>query len=187
MTSLLRSLRERPLRVQPVWEAELLAGFFLFYILLWNLRASDFKRFERIFPRSLNGIGEIARVDQYWNLFAPYPTLEHGWYVVDARLRDGTELDILTGKPLTWEKPALVSAAYINERWRKYRINLWLASNSQYRPYYARWLCRQWNTSHSGNKQLARLEIVFVLEKALPNYQLSPQERMPIWKQDCLN
>jgi hypothetical protein len=174
----------RPQRLLLSWEGNLLALFFLAYILLWNIRACDFDRFAVIFPQRLNGIGEAARVDQYWNLFAPYPSLEHGWYVLNARLRDGDQVDLLTGRPVTWARPALVSATYRNERWRKYLMNLSTGQYASYRPYYAQYLQRTWNESHSAAKQLAHLEITFVREMAVPPYGVSPQQRVRLWTQD---
>jgi len=177
-------IERRPIALRSSMEGNVFAAFFLVYIFLWNLRTCDFDTFAHIFPRSLNGVGEAARVDQYWNLFAPYPSLEHGWYVADAHLRDGSEVDLLTGKPVTWDRPALVSATYRNERWRKYLMNLWTGQFANYRPYYAQYLHRVWNDRHPPARQLARLQIVFVLETALPQYRLAPQKRVKLWTQD---
>ena len=47
---------------------------------------------------------------------------------------DGTEVDLFNdGAPVTWEKPALVSATYKDDRWRKYLVNLWMQENSKRR------------------------------------------------------
>jgi len=156
----------------------------LAYVFLWNARAVDFKRMVHVFPKQLNVIGELLRIDQYWNLFAPYPTLEHGWYVVYARLRDGEEVDLLTGKGVMWAKPELVSATYKNERWRKYLMNLANGEYSRYRPYYAQYLHRAWDESQPPARQLAHMEIIFISETALPHYKLSPRTRNRLWNQD---
>jgi hypothetical protein len=156
----------------------------LLTIVAWNLRATDFKRFSRVFPASWSGPVELLRIDQYWNLFAPYPSLEHGWYVLDARLRGGREVDLATGRPVRWDRPALVSATYRNERWRKYLMNLATDQFASYRPYFAQYLQRSWNDSHGAAERIARLEIVFVTETALPNYRIWPQRRVRLWSQE---
>ena len=173
----------RPVRLHRSRTVNVVAGVYLVYIFLWNVRTCDFQRFERVFPQSLNIIGEVTRVDQYWNLFAPYPSLEHGWYVVDAHLRDGDEIDLLTGKPVTWEKPPLVSATYTNERWRKYLMNLSTGQYASHRPYYAQYLHNVWNDSHPAAKKLATMEIYFVSETALPHYRVSPRQHLRLWTQ----
>jgi hypothetical protein len=181
---LLDRVEPRPLRIRPSRASNAVAALFLLYILLWNIRTTSFDRLSPVFPQGLNTIGEIARVDQYWNLFAPYPSLDHGWYVLDARLRDGTEVDLLTSRPVSWERPPLVSATYRNERWRKYLMNLWTGGYASYRPFYAQYLHREWNESHPPEQQLASLKIMFVLETAMPGYRLSPRTRVPLWTQD---
>lgn len=181
VSRVLSRIRKRPLRLQLSLTGSLVAGLALTYILMWNVRASNYDRVVKVFPRELNVIGEVARIDQYWNLFAPYPILEHGWYVLYARLQDGEEVDLLTGKTVTWQKPPLVSGTYENERWRKYRMNLWMKTNSKYRSAYAMYLQRTWNRSRSQQKHIVHLEIYFVLENALPNYQFSPPQCVSLW------
>jgi len=34
----------------------------------------------------------LLRVDQRWDMFAPYPSKEDGWFVIPASLSDGSEL-----------------------------------------------------------------------------------------------
>ena len=181
---LLARVPRKPLRIREGRIAAAVAGLYLFYILMWNIRTCNFDRVEHVFPRWLNPIGEVSRVDQYWNLFAPYPSLDHGWYVLDAHLRDGDEVDLMTGKPVSWERPRLISATYKNERWRKYLMNLWTGQFASHRPYYAQYLQRTWNEHHPAAKQVKRLEMTFVLETALPHFQVSPQQRVRIWSQD---
>ena len=156
----------------------------LVYIVMWNARATDYNRLVRVFPRSLNLIGETLRIDQYWGMFAPFPSAEHGWYVLYARLHNGEEIDLLSEKPVSWTKPRLVSAQFRSERWRKYLMNLAAASYSSYRPYYAQYLHRSWNAGHPEARQLAHLEVCFIEEDALPGYRLSPQRRVSLWIQD---
>lgn len=185
LNGIVEKLNLRPIRIKSSWEMELYAGFFIVYILLWNIRTCDFNRFSRYFPTSLNWIGELTRVDQYWSLFAPYPTKEHGWYVIPAKLADGTTIDIFSGKPLTWEKPTLVSATYRNERWRKYLMNIAMISHSRYRQHYARYLCRDWNRNHQGGAQVKSFEIFFVQEVAMDDYRVSEPSRLNLWNHNC--
>jgi hypothetical protein len=176
----LAGLRKRPLRVGLSRAGNILAAFCLIYIILWNVRTTNFSRYSTFFPARLNFIGEALRIDQQWNLFAPYPSLDHGWYVLDARLRDGREIDLATGKAVTWDRPPLVSATYVNERWRKYLMNLWSGQYAAYRESYSLYLRRNWEEAHPSDR-LASIEIVFVLETALPNYRVAPAKHVCIW------
>jgi len=180
----LAAVRARPLRLKLSRAGSIAAGICLIYITLWNIRTVNYARFSYIFPARLDFIGEILRIDQQWNLFAPYPSLEHGWYVLDAHLVDGKEVDIRTGKAVNWDRPSLVSVTYVNERWRKYLMNLWTGQYAAYRPGYSRYLRRTWDEAHPASQRLATLEIYFVLQTALPNYQVSPAQHVRIWTEE---
>ena len=52
------------------WFLNCIAGFFLVYVLLWNLRTTNFERYKAFLPESMNPIGFSFGVDQYWSMFA---------------------------------------------------------------------------------------------------------------------
>lgn len=138
----------------------------LAYILMWNLRTTDFQRWEPWFSRKLNGIGFALRLDQFWTMFAPFPWLDDGWPILAARLVDGSEVDLLNdGKPVTMEKPALCSSRYKDSRWQKYLGNLWMKNQAVHRDYLARYLARRWDASHGTLQQVEKWELVYMLER----------------------
>jgi hypothetical protein len=153
-----------------------------FYMILWNIGTTRGK--YRV-PARLEWLGIAVKLDQMWNMFAPYPLIEDGWYVVDANLRNGTKVDLLTGRPVTFEKPEWVSATYKNERWRKYMMNLWMRDYSAYRLYFGRFLCRSWNDKHPDTEDVTTFELSYMLEKTLPDYQKPEVEKVVIWSHDC--
>ncbi len=153
--------------------------FLLVYVLCWNVRTVDFARYSRYFPPQMNALGFNLGLDQMWGMYAPCPLREDGWYVVEGTLADGTRVDVLRGGgPVRWEKPELVSESYKNERWRKYMLNLWSAENADHRPYYAAYLFREWNGRHAGKERLEGLEVYFMLERTLPDYQVPKPEKI---------
>jgi hypothetical protein len=161
-----------------VWH-EALAGFFLVYVFLWNLRTLDQQRFQCIFPVQVNGIGVAVGLDQMWNLFAPYPLKDDGWYVIVGTLADGRQVDLFRdGQPVRWEKPELISAMYKNARWRKYLMNLWRKDHADHRLRYARYLCRDWNECHGASEQVESIEMYFMLKVTQPNYQPSTPQKV---------
>ncbi|MDP3975475.1 MAG: HTTM domain-containing protein [bacterium] len=151
--------------------------------ILWNL--SDSKVTSVEFPESAKPLMWILRLDQKWDMFSPYPLKEDGWYVLPGTLLDGTEVDVLTGKAVTYEKPAMVSATYPNERWRKYLMNLWLRDNTDHRLWYGKYLCRDWNARQEGEQQLDNFQIIFMKEMSLPNYEIPKPEPVGLWEHFC--
>src|SRR5205814_2780701 len=99
--------------------------------------------------------------------------------------KDGTEFDLFTGKPVRWEKPALVSDMYKNERWRKYMMNISARANENYRLYLGQYYCREWNQNHEGLKQLETFEIDYMMEESLPDYKTAEPKKLTLWKHYC--
>lgn len=159
-------------------------GFFMAYCLWWNL--GTLNPSVRMSLRFQN-IAAVFRVDQYWNMFSPFPLKEDGWYVMQGLLANGSEVDLFReGTAVTWEKPTDIASMYSNERWRKYLMNIWAKKNAAYRPYYADYLCRDWNRSHSFEEQLRSLKIVFNLEfTPAPGEPQKPIERVTLFDQLC--
>lgn len=158
----------------------------LIYVFLWNLRTTDFDKYSHYLPPDYNWIGYVIRIDQMWNMFAPKPLLDDGWYVIPARLKNGKEIDLMSGQsPVQWEKPSLVAPLYRNQRWRKYLLNLWERENSGHRLYFGRYLCRNWNASHKGDETLQTFGIYFMKETTLPNGKVAPIEKVILWNHSC--
>lgn len=114
-----------PPRTSPA--VNLLAGFFLVYVFLWNLTTvSAFTLPERLEP-----IGYSFGVAQSWSMFTPFPTREDGWFVIPGNLRDGQTVDLMPvtrndfgAHPVSWEKPDYVAGMDKNDHWRKYLQSL---------------------------------------------------------------
>ncbi|MEW6279753.1 MAG: HTTM domain-containing protein [Candidatus Eremiobacterota bacterium] len=166
------------------WPTSMALALLTVYVIVWNIGTMANARLR--VPRSVRCVGIFLHLDQAWNMFAPYPLTEDGWYVIEAHLRNGEKVDLFRGgEKVTWDKPEWVSATYPNERWRKYMMNLWMRDYSRYRLYYGRYLCRSWNGSHPYDRQVTTFKIYFMLENTLPNYQTAPIEKVELWSHDC--
>jgi hypothetical protein len=154
------------------------AACFLVYVFLWNVRTLGVAPWSRLLPRQTDFIASTFGIDQQWDMFAPCPLKDDGWYVVQGNLNDRSVIDLFRdGAPVRWDKPELVSATYKNERWRKYLMNLWWEGNVPYRPLYARYLLRDWNSQHQGGQALESVEVYFMLERTLPEYRVAEPQK----------
>lgn len=149
----------------PPWRASFLSNtlaiFFLTYVFLWNTRTLNIP----ILPPELEGIGQLTRVDQYWNMFAPYPLRSDGWFVIPAKLRNGKEVDLFTdGVSVSWERPkGNLSSLYKNDRWKSFMMNLIFdEENSASLASFADYLGYQWNSIHPYEENILALDIVFM-------------------------
>ena len=158
-------LSYRPVR----WKASALANavgvFFILYMLWWNVSTV---RGDPFLPVQYRWVGVSLRVDQVWDMFAPGPLRDDGWYVIKGTLRNGEVVDIFRdGAPVTFARPTpdKVAAQYKDERWRKYLLNLYTETYAPWRLYYGRYLCRKWNEGKNEKdpRVLDNFEIYFVM------------------------
>lgn len=108
---------------------------------------------------------KVLRLDQRWNLFAPYPYRHDGWIVIAASTQNGENIDLFRdGAPLSFEKPSVVYDIYPRPRWRRYFLSLWPDGGAIYRRPYAEYLCRTGNAERAEGQKIARLEVIYMLE-----------------------
>lgn len=169
------------------WFREVGALAALIIIIVWNI--SDIFPDHVNFPPFLRPAINFFYLDQYWNMFSPKPLVDDGWYVIPGKLKSGEEVDVLhPAVPVVWEKPKLVSSTYRNCRWQKYMMNLWLKNYEDYRLYFGKYLCQNWNRKHSGDRQMEGFEMNFMLEPTPPfGKPLPAPEKITIWKHHCFD
>lgn len=167
------------------WFSNLLASGFLLYIVLWNISTLGVSQPPFSPPPFI--ISSLFGVDQTWDMFAPYPLTADGWYVIPGKLKDGTEIDVFTnGKPINWKKPPSLSAVYPNDRWRSYLMNLYIEEEGEmHLPWYAQYLCRNWNRHHSEDKQLLSLDIYYMVKENSIENPNNPYEKVHLWHHEC--
>lgn len=174
------STKSKVLPCKQNWPANCLSAVLLVYIFLGNMRTVDLLSL----PPEYNALGSIMRIDQYWNMFAPYPIREGGWFAIPAKLRNGQEIDLYNEKPISWELPELCSACYKNDRWRSFMLNLLFDKNNAVNlSNYAKVLMRQWNEKHPYEENLVEFEIVFMSKLNDAKKTAKPHEKFVLWKQ----
>jgi hypothetical protein len=95
-----------------------------------------------------------------WDMFAPFPPSDDGWYVAPATLSSGQQIDALRGSNLTWDRPPDVSATFDNRRWRKLLYQLRSPPETALHEPLAQYLCGRWNRAHEDD--ITRVRIVYV-------------------------
>lgn len=174
---------EKKLPVRLKQSKTIFIGMSIACILVWNAISLT----DRPIPEPFYTFGRITRLDQAFNMFAPYPPFEDGWYVMPGTLRDGTIIDTFNkGMPVIYLKPDNVAYTYKNQRWQKYFMNLWLSNYSDFRLDYGKYVCRSWNSKHTNHESLTGFSMIFMLEKTPePGMPLEKAEPVTIWTQEC--
>lgn len=169
----------------PWWIRNPLAGFFLIVIFAWNL--CSVHALPRPLYAALTPPFRILRIDQLWDMFAPFPSKEDGWFVFPGELLDGTAVDVYGARigAVNYDKPESISGDWPNIRWHKYMERIWSAEFSANRLPYARYLCRRWNAEHAGGRQLKSFKMIYMLEMSVPHGQTPQVEQRVLWNWEC--
>lgn len=131
----------------------------------------------------------LLRLDQSWNMFAPKPMTDDGWFVMPGRLEDGRSVNLMDGVigPVRYDKPRVVATEqFTNIRWSSYLGRLWLQRYAAHREPYARYRCREWNRGAPDGQRLQQFSIEYMLEVTPPPGGEPTVERRVIWRQQCL-
>ena len=171
--------RPRAVNLQPSMWTNLAAGFFVCFILAWNLQQLTPKRIW--LPSQLNVVSYVFGLRQNWNMFTPGPPRDDGWYVIAAKLQDGQQVNLLTdGGPVSFEKPDLVIQSLPNHRWQRYFENLKAAPDNMLWNFFTRYVTWRWHQSHGPQEQIRQLDIYYVQEETLPDGVAPPEKRL-LW------
>lgn len=139
----------------------------LLYVVVVNVNSlpghplSRFPTAQSSFLRTACGLG------QKWNMFDEIPSKD-GWYVAWAKLKDGTEIDLLRGGvPVDWNRPAYPAGTYPNHRWRKCFREMAYFDQMGYQMFrapVASYLCRRWDARNDPGKHVREFDFVYCME-----------------------
>ncbi len=167
-------------RIAHVFAAALVLAF-----LAWNLGTI------RLVPAPLRAAltppFSLLRVDQLWDMFAPFPSKEDGWLVIPAEFADGRQVDLLHPEraAVSYDKPRRVEQEWPDMRWHKYLERISSAPYAASRLYYGRFLCRSWNSPGSARPRLKTFRIIYMMEMSVPEGQTPRIEQRMLWQHDC--
>jgi predicted DCC family thiol-disulfide oxidoreductase YuxK len=171
-----------PIKLQPSTGVSFVTMILMVYTIAWNIANLPNSPIE--LSERLRSVGNLVGLHQSWELFAPFPAKDDGWYVIPGLLGDGRQLDLFRGgAELDWRKPKYIALTIKNNRWRKFLEAL--RRKEPLRTAYAGYLCREWNRRHSGSEAVQALDIIYMLEWTKPNFEHSEPRRMRILKYHC--
>lgn len=172
-------VRDEDIRLS--WVSSLVVFDFIIIMMWGGISYAQNKSMPRPLEAALHGLN----LYQPWVMFIQTPPMR-SWYVAKGLTRGGDLVDVYRDKK---GEPSLQVPKYASEggwdpnyRWRKFVTNLWYPSLSHIRPYYAAYLCRRWNGSHSGADQLDKITVIFAVGGGPLNHTT---EQYPWEEFDC--
>jgi hypothetical protein len=163
--------------------------FVIVYSFMRNLRTVNFDKRDDYFPTTINRFGFLLRLDQYRAMFSPYPKIDDGRYnITGITAFDDKRINIShPDRPPFDTKPSHKEIVTIvpHEKWRKLIDNLWQRSNSQYRQYFAAYLCRIHNTKATKYTRVKSVNLTYMQENTKLDYQTDPVVAVDLGTWDC--
>ena len=153
----LRAQKPRPLAVEPTLKGTILVSVLAAYTTYGTAYATTHK--GNVEGDQFNPM-LMLRLYANWGMFAPNPPNTSGWFIIVGERANGTQIDVWNDHdPVNWERPELPSATYRSQRWRKFLDNVTNSRHAVVRPYFLRWLCKDWNESHDETEQVRTLTL----------------------------
>jgi hypothetical protein len=178
----------------PGWISETLCGVCLAYVVMWNVGVIRDPNYEA--PAAVAWLGKSLFLQQDWRMFATVST-RTGRIVVPGRLRNGTEIDLFSlggPVPATYQAGESVVSERLahrarDQRWLNFTNKMAFEKRGQDQLLmYGRYLCRNWNSRHTGGEQLETLEIFFLsrpVTAAYPTPGGTGYQKQQLWTHWC--
>jgi len=132
-----------------------------------NLNSLPGQPLKSLSPEKWTPLTRGLGFSQYWGVFDTVPSKD-GWYVAWAKLRDGSEVDLLRkGARVTAERPPVPGRLYPNHYWQKLFREMAYEDDQGFqffRAPAAQWLCRNWNSRNPPEKQVVEFELIYCME-----------------------
>lgn len=180
-------LAARAVRFEAGPSGQVLAAASLVLIAIWNL--CTIQVLPASVQRALTPGFQLLRMDQLWDMFAPYPLKDDGWMVVDGTLANDSTINVLNpDQPVSYDKPYHLSQTHENLRWHTYLGRLSEKGLAAQRLWFGKYLCRSWNADKlntNREQRLMRFTIDYVVETTPPPGGVFRPERRRLWQHEC--
>jgi len=176
----------RSLSVKPSIPGSLVAAFMFYVVTNYNVYALP--QIKQSIPEHVNRIAKTTRLNQKWDMFAPYPLTKSLYVLIPGKLRNGTSVNLypMTSEDTSWQPPDRYYSLYKNYRWRKYIGRVNSHKNNAVRKALGSYLCKSWNAQpRPTDTQLATFEIHFVQHRTNTDNLPKKESRHRAWRHWC--
>jgi hypothetical protein len=136
----------------------------LVYVIAVNLNNLPSHPLSPLAPETWQPLTTALGLGQRWGMFDSAPS-NSGWYVARAKLKDGSEVDLLRGAaPVDWKKPDCPACMYPNDRWRKLFREMAYYDElgfQMFRVPVAQYLCRTWDAQEPEGRQVNEFDFIY--------------------------
>jgi hypothetical protein len=159
--------------------------FFVVYFLFWNTaNVVHFDWCRECMPQPARVVGRWLNTRQEFQMF-DYPPKHNRWFVYDARLANGEQMDVFRHSPVTHEKPDSVLATMPPMFWRQFHINIRTDSTvyERIRQQAARHVAEAWNRTHAADEHVVSLRVTAYFDEIAPDPDKPGGQIRQVWAQ----
>lgn len=166
-------LQDRPGPVR--FACSCLAVVVVVFVTLLNIGNINNPTCRLFMPRTIAPLGFWLNLDQRFQMFGR-PPKTNPWFVYEATLRDGTQIDlvrsVMEGREVSinHERPEQVLLSLPGHHWRKLHRNLVNPVRKGYRQALADYAVRNWDANHEEDQRVVRMRLVCYTETIGPEY-----------------
>ena len=157
---------------QPLW-VNAICSVLIAFVLLWNIFNIEHTSVQKVARmvgwQHVVPIGLMLKLDQHFQMFGQ-PPKTNPWFVYEATLRDGTNVDLHTHGPVDHSRPDSVRLTLNEHHWRKLHRNLVLKQFEKMRQPLADYYVRKWNREHGPDQQVVKMRLLCYQESIGPDY-----------------
>lgn len=152
------------------------------FVIMSNLGSIGLFKMPRQVEQTLSNFG----LSQKWNMFAPSPGINDGWFIIIGKQKNGNKLNLLNPTlPISFEMPSKLSSTFKNLFWAKYYENLWTNRKNAIPYHFSMYLCKQWNRKYEGLEKLDEVQVIYMLANRCATYPLCKPNMRLIGKYYC--
>ncbi|MCR9203754.1 MAG: hypothetical protein NXH75_04190, partial [Halobacteriovoraceae bacterium] len=159
-----------------------------FFLLAFAFNVDGYSRGQTYdLKGGLEKLSLLLRLNQKWNMFAPYPARVEGWFVVEGTFVNGKKWDPWRRKEVDFTRPKNLADEFSSNVWRKVLLRLKNDNKKDYRLYFGKYLCRRWNDGPVKKEyRLQTFDIYFMQEVTPPpGKEQGPVTKLKIWGHNC--
>lgn len=182
-----RVLPYRPLPRRLGLIGSLLAVFFFYVVLSLNL--ATIPGWQRYATDTVQAAAGLGRLDQRWDMFAPFPLTYSHYPIITGKLRNGETVNVypLTAQSDQWQPPENFYRLYESYRWRKYLERIESTRDKRVLEAYGSFLCQSWNRpSLARQRQMGTLDVEFEMHATNTTGEPKTRTRKLVWRHWCL-
>ena len=156
----------------PGLAAELFCVLALIIVVAWNVANIEHESTKPLRVPIIQQTGHLLALDQHFQMFG-VPPKENPWFVYEALLANGKQIDIWREREVDLEKPDSGLTVFPDFHWRKLHRNALYPTNEFVRQPMLDYVVRRWNENHDEHEQVTRARLICYREPIGPDYNNS--------------